>query len=336
MNHHRQGGISIVELLVAVAVGLILTIGLISMFVSSKQGYRVQESRSRMQENARFAADYLTRAVRLADFWGSVAPRKITAYGALTYAGNSGGSNCKDSWAIDPGTGIRGYDGGGTYPGNSLPTGCISNYVANSDALVVRYADPDNVVTTANLGTTASAANGKYFLRVLTGKNAALFNSKTGTAVTSAITAIPEAAATPGAVINYRFQSELYYLGNFDTNTPSLYVTRNQVDDTAATPLVDGIEMMQLEYGLDTDGDTLVDRYANATGVGTDNWGQVISARISLVVRGDSLDNFSDDSTYSMAGGYSYTPPSSVQKFQRLQIVKEVQIRNRVKPRRSD
>lgn len=333
-----------VELLIAVTLGLVLTVGLISVFTSSKQGYRVQESRSRMQENARFALDYLSRSIRLADFWGSVPPGQVTiapAGSATPYNGNLAASGCKDGWMIDPATGLRGYDGGATYPGDGLPASCFNDYVPNSDVIAIRYADPDAVVTTANLGSSGSLTSGNYFVRVLSGKNAHVFNAALPASVTAAITApispftigIVDVPGSPGAVINYRMQALLYYLASPSGEVPTLYFTRNNQDGTAATPLVDGIEMMQMEYGLDTNGDLAADRYRPATDVGAANWGQAVSVRLSLIVRGDALDGFSDASTYAMAGGYTYTPPANAQRFQRLQVVKEIQIRNRVKPR---
>ena len=334
MNPSRQRGISLIEILISVTLGLVLTLGLISVFVNSKQGYRVQESRSRMQENSRFAIDYLSRVIRLADFWGSVRGDQITVYGATTYPGNTAGSACSNAWLVDPLTGIRGYDGGSSYPGNSFPVSCFSNYVANSDVLTIRYADPDDVATTADLSVAATQVNGRFFLRTLLGKSAALFDIALSASRNSAISVLPDASSAPGAVVNYRFRAETYYLGNFNTTTPALYYNRNLQDATEATPLVDGIEMMQLEYGLDTNGDLLVDRYQAATAITTSNaWSQVLSVRVNLIVRGDALDGFTDSTTYSMVGGASYTPAAAVQRFQRMQVIKEIQIRNRIKAR---
>ncbi len=354
MRPTRQRGLSIVELLIAVTLGLVLTAGLISVFVNSKQGYRVQESRSRMQENARFALDYLSRAVRLADFWGSVSAGNVTVYGTPVFGGTG---DCKDAFLINPQEGFRGYEGGAT-AAVGLPAGCISNYVADSDVMLVRYADPDSVVTNGDRPTNTnltsdadelaaeaakfanlSASNRhKYFLRVLAGRNAGVFAIND---LTTVLTALPFVSISPGAVLNYRYKAEAYYLGNFDPappggpTTPALYFTRNRANDIEATPLVEGIEMMQLEYGLDTNADLVADRYLAAASIAAANWRQVVAVRISLIVRGDAPDNFTDDSTYAMAGGYTYTPPTTgnARRFQRLQIVKEVQIRNRVKPR---
>ena len=60
-----------------------------------------------------------------------------------------------------------------------------------------------------------------------------------------------------------------------------------------AAPLVEGIQNMQIEYGVDTDGDGIANTYATSTqvengivGVGTPDWPRVVSVRVALLVQG--------------------------------------------------
>lgn len=62
----RQQGLTLIEIMVAVLVGAFLMAGVLQIFIVNKQTYRVQENLSRMQENGRFAMDYLNRYIRLA------------------------------------------------------------------------------------------------------------------------------------------------------------------------------------------------------------------------------------------------------------------------------
>jgi type IV pilus assembly protein PilW len=66
----NQRGFSLVELMIAVALGIFLTGGMIALFVNSNQTYRVQENLSRLQENGHFATNFLTQDIRMADYWG--------------------------------------------------------------------------------------------------------------------------------------------------------------------------------------------------------------------------------------------------------------------------
>ena len=63
-----QVGLSIVELLVALALGLLLMTGVIQVFLSSRQTYAANEAMGRMQENGRFALDFIARSARQAGY----------------------------------------------------------------------------------------------------------------------------------------------------------------------------------------------------------------------------------------------------------------------------
>lgn len=64
----NQRGLSLVELLVSIALGLLLTVGALEMMLSSRNLHRATDTSSRMQENARFALDFLARDIRMAGY----------------------------------------------------------------------------------------------------------------------------------------------------------------------------------------------------------------------------------------------------------------------------
>ena len=64
----QQQGLTLIEIMVALLIGAFLLAGVIQIFIVNKQTYRVQENLSRMQENGRFAIDYLSRYIRLAGY----------------------------------------------------------------------------------------------------------------------------------------------------------------------------------------------------------------------------------------------------------------------------
>ena len=65
-----QRGLSIVELMVALLLASILTLGLGYVFVTNSQTFRTNESQARVQEAGRTSTDILARAIRNADHWG--------------------------------------------------------------------------------------------------------------------------------------------------------------------------------------------------------------------------------------------------------------------------
>ena len=72
MNINQQRGLSLIELMVAIVISSLLMAGTIQIFVNNKKTYQVQEAVSRLQENGRFGMQFLTRDIRMADFWGCV------------------------------------------------------------------------------------------------------------------------------------------------------------------------------------------------------------------------------------------------------------------------
>ena len=66
----RQRGLSIVEVMISLAIGAILVAGMTQVFVSVRTSYVLQDSLSRLQENARFAEHFLSRELRQAGALG--------------------------------------------------------------------------------------------------------------------------------------------------------------------------------------------------------------------------------------------------------------------------
>ncbi|PCI20615.1 MAG: hypothetical protein COB62_04440 [Piscirickettsiaceae bacterium] len=67
----KQSGLTLVELMVAMVIGLLLMAGVLQVFTANQQTYRVTENLSRVQENGRFAVDIINRFVRKAGFKGN-------------------------------------------------------------------------------------------------------------------------------------------------------------------------------------------------------------------------------------------------------------------------
>lgn len=384
MNRNR--GYSLIELMVAITLGLVLLAGVVQVFINSKQGYQVQQSTGRSQENTRFAVEYLNRYITLADFWSTLKP-SINS-GQVTFNTNpTGTGTCKAAtWIVDPATGIKGYAGQsassgfadttlGTCVGSLTNTAGSEAYVPNSDVLVIRYVNPDCFLpTTAGSSSSSgssssgsssgaiatignpptspapcSSSTGNYWLRTQNGVNGVLFNITSSTDVSAAIASVGVGsfADVPNGVLNYQYQANIFFLANVDNGqgqTPTLYMATLQNPTGAAQtgvqlylqPLIDGVEMLKFEYGIDptygaANDNLSISQYLPAASV--TNWAQVLSVRASMIVRGDTLDNFQDSQTYQMTNAYSYGPSnySGSEKYQRRLIVKEFLLRNKVR-----
>jgi len=330
-SHRRiQRGVSLIEIMVALVIGSVLTAGVINLFLSSKQSYRIQESTTELQENARFALQVMDYGVRMADHWGGVDGSGIS--GSPTVTGIGG---CDSAWILSASEGIRGYEGTSTTA--PLPAGCLDDddYVASSDILVVRYASPNDIVADADLGSATNANT--IFVRTELGTGGKLFKGSEG---------VPAGLPAQDGTYNYPYTTDIYFLrpcsekggtkctSSDDGGSPISTLSRLTLVNGTLTqqPLVEGVEQLQVEYGIDINRDQNADRYVTATtldGDATLFWSDVINARISTIVRANTTDTsyMPSGNPFAMAGNFSFTPPTD--KYRRRMYTNVVQIRNR-------
>lgn len=92
----------------ALLLGVFLIAGILQIFISAKQSYRTQEAMSRLQENGRFAMEFIGKDVRMADYrqcattrstslYELVGGTKTTIIGSAAIAGAEGNDGKPDS-----------------------------------------------------------------------------------------------------------------------------------------------------------------------------------------------------------------------------------------------
>ena len=69
-SNRNQSGMTMVELLVALAIGSFLMIGAVQVYNQSRQAYVINDSIARVQETAQFAMDTIEADLRMASNWG--------------------------------------------------------------------------------------------------------------------------------------------------------------------------------------------------------------------------------------------------------------------------
>ncbi len=77
---HTQAGFTLVELLVAMVIGLLVMGGATQLFISSQQSYRFQTALADMQDTGRFALDTMARELRQADYSGGCSQPQTTVH----------------------------------------------------------------------------------------------------------------------------------------------------------------------------------------------------------------------------------------------------------------
>lgn len=115
---HHQSGVTLVEMMIAMVIGLVLVGGILQVFSSSRYTYRVHEATSRMQESGRMGLEIIGRDIRMADFWGCASKTNSvvnnldsTGSGFIDFAtggvgGTEGGAGVPDTLILRSGFGV--------------------------------------------------------------------------------------------------------------------------------------------------------------------------------------------------------------------------------------
>ena len=130
-NKSYQTGMTLIEIMIALLIGAFLLGGVLQIFIGSKQTYRMQEGLSRLQENGRFALDFLARDIRMAGYWGCL----VASSPDEDVAGTEGALGASDTVTLK-GAFVR------------TPTGACGTSVINAATIACpKTADPVNFYT---------------------------------------------------------------------------------------------------------------------------------------------------------------------------------------------
>lgn len=308
----QQHGVSLVELMIAMTLGLMMIGGTISIFSSSQRVYTTTEALSRLQENARFAFGMLTRDIRMAGYMGcagAYTPVTNTLNNTTDYAYNfnraiEGFETTKNStvWSptinasiIEPLPGrdvitLRTVVGGGTrvtkHPGGT-PPGSANIQVAPPHDLV----DEDIVMVTDCI----SSAIFQITNIDVTGTGHNIVHNQGGSTTPGNSTQKLGKSYKDGEIL--KLTTMTYYIRRGAGGYPALW---RQEGTQPAQEWVEGVEQMQITYGEDLDQDMMADQYITADNV-TD-WARVVSVTINLLMATTTNNIASESQTYTFNG----------------------------------
>lgn len=297
-RRHRQTGVSLVELMVAMTIGLFLIGAIAVIYVTTASSSRSSALESQMNEDASLALDILQQQIRLAGY------STVDADGNRKFSGLA----------------LRGCDGGFVKSGVSDNAGttafgslaCPTTASTDSDALAVRY--EANLLNSQEVGTTKLPGNCSY----------------------DSITAWTP-GATEGSATSINLADNRYYIAN-DGTVPTLYCKGRDGSVTngfsAAAALIPNIEDMQIQYIVtktpvkDEPLPHQVTAYFEAKDL-TD-WSRVAAIRICLIARSAQPaptggNEIADLGTYRDCAG---TSQSKTDRYLRRAYVTTIQLRN--------
>lgn len=329
----RSLGLSLVELMIAMTLGLVVLLAVGQVYLSSSRTFRTQEALSRLQESARYALETLSYDIRMAGQVGCGFDKtqSVNVLDDISYGDFFGAP-------------VRGFADGGAIP---------SPFTAaplRGDAIQVIRADEENessiddkhnpMSATFSFVETTTIAKGDALI-VTDCQTAAVFQATgpttpdktlvhntggagvvpgnctkslgpkplaTGACDTATAKKFPE-----GSKI-YKMLNNLYYVAANPAGEPALYRQKLVKGAPVTEELVEGVEDLRVNYGLDTNGDKAVDSTVETATVA--NWDQVQTVQVSLLMRSDN-NAVDGPQTYTFNGATT-TPASTDRRIRKV------------------
>lgn len=304
-SNRQSKGFSLVELMVALTVGLILVVGLTSLVVGNMQGFGELNKAGYQVESARFATQFLRDELSMAGFRGNLTfPREVPDFPADPCLTGKADIAARYDIAIQADN-----DADASSP---LACGGAGMYVkSGSDMLLLRRAstlETDYVASSRDVKTVYLATDARSFDIIL------------GTESVAGISYLADSRFDKVR----QFLERIIYVSSCSVCTnggdgiPTLKMIELKNGSwSAPVPLVEGVEHMQLEFGVDSDEDGFPDSWTLAP-ANRDVWAQVAAVRFNLLMRNiEETRGYSDQKVYSMgkdkpAGETTYNYAQSV------------------------
>ena len=283
--------------MIALVIGMILIAGTMKIYISSKQGYRVQSALGQLQETVRYGVDLITNDIRRAGYLGGNADTALIggSQGVAPVAESC--STVDNSWGRMIDQPVFGLDD------SRALFDCISaDEYLRGDVLVLRYAS-EQVVDTFK--------SNRLYIR------SALFSARIFKGLDEHFNTLPDNPQSTRELV-----AHAYFIGTSSeqctdgSEIPALYW--KYLDDDGkpqSEELLTGADNLQIRYGIDVNNDQSADQYLDADVISSSaafSWDQVVSVRLWLLVGSGCPDSaFSDSDTYSM-GDQSYQPVGQV------------------------
>ena len=322
-----QRGFTLIELMIALTIAGVLLLGMSLYFVSSSRAFAETERVSRQIENGRYAASIISEELRHAGFYGEVGnvinlpiTAAIPAPGSVPDICNSSLADVKAAMPIP----VQGLDVPGTAPS------CLPDYLSGTDVLVIRRVETTGIAVGSVVAT-------NYYTQTAFCESA----NPVFKVAQSGFDLTDKDCATVRPV--RRLHVYIYYIAKCSIGTnadgtckstdallPTLKRAEPSSDGTFTySPLVEGIENMQIEYGRDTTvpGDGVADVYTAAP-ASVAEWMQVAAVRVHLLARNaDTSPGFTDTKTYQLGkladgSDNNVTPGGSFRRHAYTEVVR--------------
>jgi type IV pilus assembly protein PilW len=285
---HRLRGVTLVELMIALVIGLILTAGATQIFLGSKETYRTSEALSRVQENGRMALQLLAREIRQADYFGCQDNLTSVFSQLNTTAG------------FDP-LGDGGLDVSDDTGPNDTDSITLRSVKADDDLYLTNQ--PSGNAETLTMNEPRAVAQGDIMI-ITDCRSADMFqvtndpinnnsdqvNHNSGGSHDPGNQNVDLSRTYGPGTTALTFRQVQYDINQADGR----FFLRRQVNqntsNSSSENIIPGVVDFQLTYGVDSGGDAVVDYYVSGAGMSELDEDEIIAVRIDMVVQSEETN----------------------------------------------
>jgi hypothetical protein len=273
--------------MISLGLGLALVTGAVNIFVQNNRSALQDEQISIMMDNGRFLMRLMSRELAMAGFWGKYLDvATISEHTSVTVGTDCG--NGVDEWVMD----LKGVE---LLP-DATAVSTALNYQCLPALRIVPGADIFAIKRVADSGTADGAIrSGQLYLRT-NGAGAQMF--------------LGGGSGTPpslgGTETNWAYLPTIFYIRDYSVTVgdglPTLcraFLSPDSTPDMTNQCLVDGIENMQIELGIDDDRDFIADYYTGSPNAA--ELSDAVAARVYVLARSiDEVPNYTNDKIYRL------------------------------------
>ncbi|MGL5630885.1 MAG: PilW family protein [Azovibrio sp.] len=296
----KERGVSLVETMVALAIGLLIIVAIYSVFFKSREGGVLSADMARIQEGGRVAMDMIASDLRMASFAGC---GKMALDSATSPLIKVGADTLIDYTTYQQGVWVRRYDPVQT---KFVIEGSLVGR-ANTDVLRILGVSTESATLAAAMapGTKKIQLSAGNSLGTVSGNDLLLiascgtdFPPPTDLFKATGVSGATFESTTPLTInygtdaVVYRYVDVSYYLRDAadPSGNPRLDSAGNRIaslfraDSQGSVELVESVDAFRVCLGVDSDENGTVDRYVTAAAPGSVDWGRVISVQVDMLV----------------------------------------------------
>ena len=300
---NTQSGLTLVELMIAMTLGLIMAGGVVTLFTFNRHSFNRDEMILRMQDDARQGIRELINDLSMAGYWADLMlPATVTPDTSLAVGTDCGPAGVVN-WiyqTVTPGTG----ENESLMTVDNATAGTANASFSCLGAEVVPGTDIVAIKRVAGAVAPVALTNDTVYLRT-NGTVGLLFREPM---------AAPPAIPVPAPFVNWEYRPSIYYVRAFAAapgdGIPTLcrkVLEYTGVPDVVTECLAQGIENLQIEFGLDNDGDGDPNVFVADPTVA--EMQLAVAARIIVLARSVRNDvQYTNSKTYTLSNAPAFQP----------------------------